>query len=160
MNKVKLRLRADVVSDGENGVRLAFKNKDYYRQQVQQLRGHKKAFITIESVGGSKRSLNQNAYWHGVCFPILAEMTGFTEDEIKQVCKQRYIKPKYKELNGTMVKIQRGTSDLDKVEAVEFTEKLMGLAQELGGKILSPCEAGYYCERPELCVNDDCPHKK
>ena len=144
MEKIKIHLIADIVlKDGQK--RLAFKNPDYYRDQISRLDDRKKVIVTIENQSSS-RSGQQNKYWHGVCFPIIAELTGYTEQEAKELCKKQFIKPKVVEIKGKEYEIPRGTSELTKWEGVQFTQDLMSLAHELGGNIPSPQDAGYEVE--------------
>lgn len=161
MEKIKIHLIADIVlKDGQK--RLAFKNPDYYRDQVNRLNDQKKVLVTIENQSSS-RSENQNRYWHGACFPIIAEITGYTVFEAKELCKKQFIKPKIVSIKGKEYEIPRGTSELTKWEGVEFTDAVRNLAVELGGYIPTPQEAGYQTtdsapEQKELPEYDDnCP---
>lgn len=141
MSKVKINLIADIVlKDGQK--RLAFKNPDYYRDQINRLNDQKKVSITIENVT-RQRSLSQNAYWWAACFPIIAEITGYTVEEAHDLCVSKFIPPKFLTLQDKEYAVVRGSSDLDKSEGVEFTDKVRNLAVELGGYIPTPKEAGY-----------------
>jgi len=157
MERVKINLIADVVlKDGQK--RLAFDRPEYYRDQVNRLNDQKKVSVTIENVV-SRRSLRQNAYWFGACFPIIAELTGYTVEEAHELCVKMFIPPKFLTVAGKEYAVRRGTSDLDKSEGVEFTDKVRNLAVELGGYVPSPSEAGYQTEdsvpeRKELPVYD------
>lgn len=160
MNKIKINLIADIVmKDGQK--RLAFKNPDYYRDQINRLNDQKKVSVTIENVS-STRSLSQNAYWYGACFPIIAELTGYTVGEAHELCVKMFITPKFLTVNGKEYAVRRGSGELDKSEGVEFTDKVRNLAVELGGYIPTPGEAGYATEDapehrgvPEY--DDNCP---
>jgi hypothetical protein len=144
MNKIKIQLIADIV-EKEGQKRLAFKNPDYYRDQINRLDERKKVLVTIENQSSS-RSGNQNRYWHAACFPVIAELTGYTDAEAKELCKKMFIKPKIVELKGKEYEIPRGTSELTKSEGVEFTDAVRNLAVELNGYIPTPAEAGYATE--------------
>ena len=145
---MKIILRAKIINkDGQK--RLVFENEDYYRDVVNRLNEHYPALVEIRN-NLPRRSNQQNRYWHGVCFPIIAELTGYTEEEAKSVCKSLFLAPKILTIKGFDVEIQRGTADLDKKEALDFTDKVRNLAVDLGGVIPTPCEAGYFCGR------DDC----
>lgn len=146
---MKIILRAKVINkDGQK--RLEFENPDYYKDVVNRLNDNYPALVEITN-NIPVRSGKQNRYWHGVCFPIIAEMTGYTNEEAKELCKSMFISPKFLEINGRQVQITPKTSTLDKKEATEFTDKMRNLAIELGGVIPTPCEAGYFCAR------EDCP---
>lgn len=151
MSKIKINLIADIVlKDGQK--RLAFKNPDYYRDQINRLNDQKKVLVTIENQT-SKRSLRQNAYWWSACFPIIAEITGYTTEEAHDLCVSKFVPPKFLTLQDKEYAVHRGSSDLDKTEGVEFTDKVRNLAVELGGYIPTPQEAGYQTE-------DNAPERK
>ena len=162
MEKVKINLIADIVlKDGQK--RLAFKNPNYYRDQVNRLDERKKVSVTIENVS-SRRSHRQNAYWHVACFPVIAELTGYTVQEAKEICKKMFITPRIMTVKGVEYEVQRGTSELDKSEGVLFTDAVRNLAVELGGNIPTPAEAGFMTEETPLpekhempVYDDNCP---
>jgi len=149
MTRIELKLRAEVIKNEKTGkVHLSFKNPAYYHQQVNQLANDKYALVTIENAR-SKRSNNQNSYWHGVCFPILAELMSVNDTDAKELCVEDYILPKVIHIKGKEREIRRGTSGLSKSEGILFTDNIRQLAVELGGYIPTPCEAGYACGRKE-----------
>lgn len=161
MSKIKINLIADIVmKDGQK--RLAFKNQDYYRDQINRLDDRKRVVVTIENQT-SARSMRQNRYWHGVCFPLIAEVTGYTVAEAKELCKKMFIKPKIVTIQEKEYEIPRGTAELTKWEGVEFTDAVRNLAQELGSYIPTPQEAGYATEEPDAKphtvpeYDDNCP---
>lgn len=126
--------------------RIVFDSPDYYRQQLQQLSGNKYAQVTIKSLR-ARRSSDQNAYWHGVRYPVLAALTGYTEAEVKEVTKRMFLSPRIVTIKGVEYEIRPGTSDLTKAEGVEYTNAMFGLAHELGGHIPTPEESGYGPEK-------------
>jgi hypothetical protein len=161
MEKVKINLIADIViKDGQK--RLAFKNPDYYRDQINRLNDQKKVVVTIENQSSS-RSGKQNSYWWAACYPVIAELTGYTVIEAHDLCMKKFIKPKILTVKGQEYEVPRGTSELTKGEGVEFTDAVRNLAVELGGYIPTPAEAGYQTddsapdirEVPEY--DDNCP---
>lgn len=161
MEKIKINLFADIVlKDGQK--RLAFKNHDYYRDQVNRLNDQKKVLVTIENIS-SRRSQRQNAYWWSACFPTIAELTGYTTEEAHELCVKMFISPKILNVKDKEYLVRKGSSELDKSEGVEFTDKVRNLAVELGGYIPTPEEAGYqtednapeYKDLPEY--DDNCP---
>ena len=149
MAKIKLRLRAKVVIDEEKDrARLVFDNPSYYRQQVDQFRGEKYVYVTIENQR-SQRSPAQNRYWWGVCYPIIAETTGYTVNEVHEWAKRKFLKPRIVDIGGEEVVITRSTTELSKGEAVEYTDELRQFSEEvLGAHIPTPEEAGY--ENPKF----------
>lgn len=148
--KVDLILQANIKIK-EGAKKLTFKRPDFFRQQCNQFSEYDDLEVIIRKKK-SKRSLNMNAYWHGVCFPILTElMSDYNEVETKKYCTQEFITPVIKKdpITGKEKEIPRGTSDLDKSEGWNFGKKMIKLASQLGGLILDPCSAGYYCGRSE-----------
>ena len=147
---MKIILRAKITNN--NGQkRLVFENPDYYRDIINRLNENYPAFVEIRN-DVPKRSVKVNRYWHGVCFPLIAEMTGYTNEEAKAICKTMFLEPKIVEVKGFEVEIQKGTAELDKKEATDFTDKIRNLAVDLGGYIPTPCEAGYLCGRDECLI--------
>ena len=145
--------------------RLIFEKPDYYQSQIEQYPPETKVEILIESKSG-KRSNQQNRYWHGVCFPVWAEILGdFNEVEAKAYCREKFIPVKTKKAkNGQTIEIKLGTSDLNSYEGWEFTQKMIKNASLHGHYILTPCEAGYNCGRKEcptcgeLMKKDELPY--
>lgn len=140
--KVKLRLYADILEDTSGQVNLKFKNPGYYRQQISQLKGKTRAIITIESEGRN-RSEQQNRYLWGVVYPILAETTGYTVEEIHEYGKSRFLEPKIINIKKKAIYITRSTTELTTSDMVEYVDKLIVLAAELGAHVPSPEESGY-----------------
>lgn len=146
MSKIKINLVADIVlKDGQK--RLAFKNPDYYRDQINRLDERKKVLVTIENVK-TNRSQQQNKYWWAACFPVIAEITGYTIEEAHELCVNMFIPPKFLQVKEKEYAVRKGSSELSKSEGVEFTDKVRNLAVELGGYIPTPEEAGYAVEKP------------
>src|SRR5690606_35147705 len=72
------------------------------------------------------RSNNQNAYYWGVVLKILSDFTGFEPDEMHEVLKAKFIKPKQRELpNGEIVDLPVSTKDLN----TEEFENYLGLVR-------------------------------
>lgn len=158
MAKIKLKLRAKVeVEDGK--AKLVFTNPNYYQQQVDQFKGEKYVTVTLENQK-SQRSQAQNAYWHGVCYPILSDLTGFTTAEVKKATKALCFPDSFekKVVMGVPTSIEPTSANFSVSEGVEYTRFLQEKAIELGGRIPYVCEAGYYCD-PKLCENPDCPNE-
>lgn len=146
MSKIQLRLIADVVEkDGQ--VSLSYKRPDYYQQQVDQLRGKKQAYVTI-TTAGSSRSLQQNRYLWGVIYPILAEATGYTNEEIHEWSKSTLLPPRLVRVGKRAVYITKSTTALSVGEMSEYVDKLIGLAEQLDCIVPTMEEAGYISNYP------------
>lgn len=140
--KVKLRLYAEVTEDTSGKVNLKFKNPGYYRQQIAHLKGKKRAVVTIESEG-TPRSQQQNRYLWGVVYPILAETTGYSAEEIHEYGKVKFLPPKIIRVGRKAVYITRSTTELTTSDMVEYIDKFIALAGELGAHIPTVEESGY-----------------
>lgn len=148
--EIDLILQAKVfLKDGQK--RLVFQKPDYYHQQIDQFKDQEIVEVQIKRIS-NKRSNQQNRYWHGVCFPILSELTGYTTNEVKELSKKLFSPVKFLALKGIDIEIQKGTSELNKDEGWKFTQDLIKLGADLGGRILTPCEAGYNCGRKECPI--------
>lgn len=147
---MKIILRAKIIEEQEQK-RLEFVNPDYYKDVVNRLSSLHPVLVEIKNER-PRRTGQQNRYWHGVCFPIIAELTGYTNEEAKALCRAMFLEPKFLEVQGRQIQTQKGTAELDKKEAMDFTDKIINLATELGGTILSPCEAGYFCGRDDCSI--------
>lgn len=139
--KIKLRLFADIVEvDGK--VNLKFRNPAYYFQQLQQMKGKKRAIITVESEGRN-RSDQQNKYLWAVIYPILAEATGYTVEEIHEYAKATFLPPKIIRVAKKAIYVTPSTTQLSTSDMVEYIDKLIQLANELGCTVPTPEDAGY-----------------
>lgn len=152
MAKIEIKLRAEVIKDPKTGrIRLSFKNPAYYQQQISQLKNDKIAMVTIENLR-SQRSVQQNRYWWGVCYPIIAELTGYTEKEVHEWARGAGLPPKIVKIGRREVETTKSTTELSVGDGVAYTSFLRQTAVDLGGYIPTPCEAGYSCGRPECDV--------
>ena len=78
-----------------------------------------------------QRSSPQNRYFHGVVLPILADHTGYTDDEMKAICKWKF-------------KI-KSTSELSTAEFEQFCSNIRQWASlELSAWVPEPNETEGY----------------
>lgn len=106
--------------------------KDYARH-LRSLRGQYVEIIARKR--RSKRSLDQNAYWHAVPFPLLAEALGY--DSIEEL-KFDLMGEKWGWLEtkaGNRVPVKAHTSQLTTAEGAEFTDWLI----RFGATLPTPC---------------------
>jgi hypothetical protein len=83
----------------------------------------------------TKRSLDQNAYWHAVPFPLLQEATGYDSiEELKFWLMGEFTGWK-KTKDGRQVPMIMHTSELSTDEGALFTDWLV----RLGAQMPSPC---------------------
>lgn len=103
------------------------------QKYLQTLRG--KPVEVIVRRRRSKRSLDQNAYWHSVPFPLLADYLGYDADEIDEL--KFYLMGEWSgwrdSKNGDRIPNKMHTSDLDTEEGAQFTEWLIRFGAKLPG---------------------------
>ena len=83
-----------------------------------------KKLIKIEKYS-KKRSNPQNRYYHGVVLKYLSETTGYSTDEMHEVCKLKFLP--YDRANRVTGEIQtfgRSTKELNTAEYEEYLEKI------------------------------------
>ncbi len=141
-SRVKLRLHAKVGLSGDGHKILVFRSPEYVAEQLKTYNEGKDVVVIVETVAPN-RSGQQNRYWWGVCYPLLAEMTGYTENEIHEWCKSSYLKPKILTVKGKSYYVSPSTTELSVSDGVEYTDKLRNLGVELGGYIPTPEDSGY-----------------
>lgn len=85
-----------------------------------------------------KRSGAQNRYFHKIV-SILADFTGDTLEDMKCILKKEfgYYHETVNKNTGEMIIVYSQTSKMNKKELSEFTEKIIGLAESYGIKILT-----------------------
>ena len=66
-----------------DGKRLKLETPDRFRQLLEFLSGHE-IELTLQK-RRRQRSVNQNAYFHGVCLPMIAEAAGYDRSELQEV---------------------------------------------------------------------------
>jgi GH25 family lysozyme M1 (1,4-beta-N-acetylmuramidase) len=95
----------------------------------------KRVMVTIGR-DALKRSDPQNRYFHGVIIPILADHTGYTEEEMKDALKWKFLRSGTDDLPTV-----KGTSDLNTVEMEALNTRIREWASaDLGCYIPLPNE--------------------
>jgi len=94
--------------------------------------------VVTVTVGEFKkpRSLSQNAYLHGVVYSIIADETGHTIEEIAEVLKQMFLRPRI--VLG--VPVMGTTTELSTLEFNEYVEKIKAWAAGYGINVPEPNE--------------------
>lgn len=85
----------------------------------------------------SIRSLNENNYYWGVVLQLLSEHTGYTTDEMHEICKHQFLM-----VHGQFDYV-KSTTKLNTVEFEEYLDKIKNWAAVLGVNVPNPneCEA-------------------
>ena len=85
----------------------------------------------------SQRSLNQNAYYWGVVIELLANTTGYTPDEMHEVCRYQFLKS----VNRDGLEYVQSTATLSTVDFEHYLENIKQWAAMLNIIIPDPNEA-------------------
>ncbi len=144
--KIKLRLHAKVGADGDGVKIIVFRKPEYVAEQLAQYQVGKDIVILVETMAPI-RSKQQNAYLWGVVYPIIAEATGYSENEVHEWAKSAYLKPRIINIKGKSYYVTSSTASLNVSDMVEYIDKLCALALELGSRVPTPMEAGYLPNR-------------
>lgn len=135
----------DIVASGSiKSGKLFVHNRRGFDQQIAQMREGWQVEIAVTRRRAT-RSLQQNAYYWGVVIQALSDHTGYTPDEIHDICKARFI-PKRLAMqkgNGEIVGefvLGGSTRSLNKNEFYEYVEQIRQWAAELDCYIPDPGE--------------------
>lgn len=71
------------------------------------------------SIHREKRSLDQNALFHGWC-GILADHFGYDFEDMKETLKKKFMPPRYVEIDGETFEVRRSTANLKTNEMAEL----------------------------------------
>jgi hypothetical protein len=140
--KIKLRLHATIRNRGDGTKFLEYRKPEYVTEQLQQYPDNRAVIVTVEATG-AKRSNQQNSYLWGVVYPIIAEATGYSENEVHEWAKTAYLKPHMIKIKNKVYPVTTSTTSLTVSDMVEYIDKLCELAVELGSRVPTPSEAGY-----------------
>ena len=95
------------------------------------------------------RSREQNRYYHGVILYMLSEYTGYTHDEMHEICKRLFLLSEYEFdsfLYKDVIKIPRSTTSLSTTEMNQYWDSIRHWAQE---------DLGLYIPNPDECENEE-----
>lgn len=85
----------------------------------------------------SQRSLNQNAYYWGIVIDLLSQYTGYTPDEMHEICRYMFLK----KVNADGMEYVKSTATLNTAEFEEYLENIKQWAAMLNIIIPDPNEA-------------------
>lgn len=93
------------------------------REFVAYLRGlaHQRVQVVVRKPQ-SQRSLDQNAYWHGVLFPMIAKFTGDDIEDVKWWLMGECYGWRRCAIAGRDVPVRPHTASLTTAEGAEFTD--------------------------------------
>jgi hypothetical protein len=88
------------------------------------------------------RSQQQSAYLWAAVYPPIAEHTGNSHPEIHEICKQMFLPPRQMSIGDRMVTVAGSTARLTTAEMMDYIERVIALAGELGCVVQTPEEVG------------------
>lgn len=110
--------------------------KDYARH-LRSLRGQYVEIIARKR--RTKRSLDQNAYWHAVPFPLLQDALGYDSlEDLKLALMGECWGYQRDKLTGRELPIKAHTSDLTTEEGAQFTDWLIRFGATLPSPVIIP----------------------
>ena len=80
--------------------------------------------LTIGSNGFEPKTNQQLRYLWGVVYPIISDYTGFTEEEVHETYKKKFLSYD-KEVKGKIHKFTKGLSQCSLEEAMVFIDKVV-----------------------------------
>jgi hypothetical protein len=89
------------------------------------------------------RSQQQSAYLFAAVYPPIAEHTGYSIPEVHEVCKQMFLPERTMSIGDKMIKVPGSTARLTTAEMMDYIDRCIAMAGELGCVVLSPSEAGF-----------------
>ena len=96
----------------------------------------KKVIITLDNP--KRRSKEQNAYYFGVVLKLLADHTGYTTDEMHEICKYKFLGIDNKEIEGESIPIINSSRTLSTSDFMGYIEEIKQWAATLNVVIPDP----------------------
>lgn len=139
MKRTVVPIFTGTVSDDGSRIEFAADEASQRRRYLQTLAGQRIEVVVRKRK--TKRSLDQNAFWHSVPFPLLAEYLGYDEDEIEEL--KFFLMGEYSGWHESKAGLRLPnilhTSDLTTEEGADFTEWLVRFGAKLpGGGVMIP----------------------
>ena len=111
-------------------------NPNYFKAQMMKLEGKR---IQIEEVRRSKTQ-GQLGYLFGVCYPLIAEHTGYTIEETHSLMKKLYLPRKFIMWRGREIELEPSIKPSTSKELSEFITNVINEAGEMNINIPPPDE--------------------
>ena len=89
------------------------------------------------------RSHQQSAYLWAAVYPPIAKHTGYSVPEVHEVCKKLFLPSRQLSIGDQTVIVAGSTARLTTAEMMDYIDRVIALAGELGCVVQSPEEAGY-----------------
>jgi len=124
----------------ENG-RLVIENLDKFREYLTTLQD--RVQIIVRKPKKKQRSNEQNRYLRGVCYKLLSEWSGDTTEEWHEICKQMFVEPTKKIIDGNTYEIRKSSTALNTKEFTDYIEKIRRFGAEHGVIIPDPDQTYY-----------------
>jgi len=116
-------MNINIIATVQNGkTKLTPYQKNKVRDVLSRNEG-KNVQITIGDIG-NKRSNNQNAYYWGCVLKLVAEHTGYSENELHEVFKNMFLPKKFVTINDREFEITKSTTQVKTTEFEEYVERI------------------------------------
>jgi hypothetical protein len=89
------------------------------------------------------RSHQQNNYLWAAVYPVIAEHNGNSIPEIHEICKQMFLPPRQMSIGERTVTVAGSIARLTTAEMIDYIDRVIALAGELGCHVMTPSEAGF-----------------
>ena len=116
--------------------KLTLKNKQIFQQELAALSGD--VVVTVAE-GRGKRSDGQNRWLWGVAYKILADHTGYTEEEIHEICKYKFNRKEF-HLGDESYELGGSTRQMSTTEFMDYKTSIQQFGATLGCVIPDPNE--------------------
>lgn len=125
----------------ENG-KVEYHDKDLLLEDMRNYEG-REAYIVVKPYRKT-RSDNQNRYYWGVVIKLLCDELGYSDEEMHEVLKQRFLMREKVQVAGVEYAIYGNTSSLSTTDFEDFLSKVRAWASiDLGVFIPEPNEAEF-----------------
>lgn len=99
----------------------------------------KKLVVDIKRETGRRSGIQNNWLW-GVVYKVIADHTGYTENEIHSIMKKKFLPKKFKLWKGQEIEVENSTTGLSKVEFGEYVDRIRAEVASMGVVIPNPEE--------------------
>ena len=101
--------------------KLIVKNLDKWRAVLLDLDG-KDVRITIDRDIDTRSTQQNRFYW--MCLSLIEDETGNTSDDLHEICKRKFLPPRFVTIKGTEYKLPATTTKMDKLEFSNYLDKI------------------------------------
>lgn len=96
------------------------------RKKLNKLFAEREGKLVQVAIGDieKSRSGQQNKFLWGVVYALLADKTGYTAEEMHEICRYKFLPRKYLIIDGEEVEIRKSTTKLTTTEFEAYIERI------------------------------------